>query len=111
MVLGTLLGSAIGAIVVLEITSLYTLLALLFILSFLMFATRGVNLGIVQIFFGAFIIILLNIIFPAGLEYAEARIVDVALGGILSVATVYVLGWRKEYVGKLDRVDTNLKII
>jgi len=92
MVLGTLLGSAIGGAVVLEITNLYVLLILLSIFSFLMFATRGVNLGVVQIFFGAFIIILLNIVFPARLLFAEARIVDVVLGGMISITIVYIIG-------------------
>lgn len=38
-----------------------------------MSATRGVNLGLVQVFFAPFVIVLLNIIFPAGLEYAEVE--------------------------------------
>jgi uncharacterized membrane protein YccC len=64
-----------------------------------MFATRGVNLGLVQVFFAPFVIVLLNIIFPAGLEFAEARIFDVVLGGVISVATVYGMGLRNRVHG------------
>ena len=94
MVLGTLVGASVGAAVVLEISNLYVLLTLLFVFSLLMYATRGVNLGLAQVFFAPFVIVLLNIIYPAGLEYAEARIFDVALGGVISVATVYLVGLR-----------------
>jgi uncharacterized membrane protein YccC len=73
------------------------ILTLLFVFSLLMFALRGVNLGIAQVFFGAFVMVLLNMIFPAGLEYAEARIFDVALGGIISIAAVYLV-WIKERI-------------
>jgi uncharacterized membrane protein YccC len=95
MVIGTILGAAIGAALAIEISSPVLLLALLFLFSVLMFATRGVNLGVVQIFLTPFIIILLNILYPGKWEFAEIRILDVAIGGAIAVATVYSLGLRQ----------------
>src|ERR1700733_609671 len=64
MAIGTIIGAVIAAAITLETNEIPVLLSLLFVFAVLMFATRGVNVGIVQVFFTAFIIILVNIIYP-----------------------------------------------
>jgi hypothetical protein len=64
MVIGTIIGAAIGAVVAIEINNQSLLLVFLFIFAVLLFSTRGVNLGLVQIFFTPFIIVLLNVVYP-----------------------------------------------
>ena len=91
MVLGTIAGALIGA-AVLYSNQLYLELALLGVFAVLMFASRGVNLGLVQIFLAPFIIVLLNFVYGGTADFAEARVLDVAIGGVISLATVYVLG-------------------
>ncbi len=90
MVLGTIAGALIGA-VVLYSNQLYLEFALLGVFAVLMFASRGVNLGLVQIFLAPFIIILLNLVYGGTADFAEARVIDVIIGGVISIATVYVL--------------------
>ncbi len=92
MVLGTILGAVLGAGVIMETRNIYIQLILLSVFAVFMFATRGVNLALVQVSLAPFIIILLNIIYLGQADFAEARVIDVAIGGLVSVATVYVLG-------------------
>lgn len=100
MVIGTIAGALIGA-AVLYSNQLYLELALLGMFAVLMFASRGVNLGLVQVFLAPFIIILLNFVYGGTADFAEARIVDVAIGGIISLATVYVI--------RLDQIKKHWK--
>lgn len=90
MVLGTMAGALIGA-AVLYTEMLSVELAFLVAFAVLMFASRGVNMMIVQIFLAPFIIILLNLVYGGRADFAETRIVDVVIGGIISIATVYIL--------------------
>lgn len=90
MVLGTIAGALIGA-AVLYTNTLFLELAFLLAFAVLMFASRGVNMGLVQIFLAPFIIILLNLVYGGNADFAETRVIDVAIGGIISIATVYVL--------------------
>ena len=92
MVLGTVIGAIMGAAVLFATNDIYIHLAFLLIFAVLMFALRGVNTALVQIFLAPFIIVLLNVIYSGQVNFAEARIIDVVLGGIISVATVYVIG-------------------
>jgi MFS family permease len=92
MVFGTVIGAAIGAIVLFSTNNIYIHLVFLLIFAILMFAVSGVNTALVQIFLAPFIIIILNIIYSGEANFAEARIFDVALGGAISLATVYILG-------------------
>lgn len=90
MVLGTIAGALLGA-AVLRSNELYLELAFLAVFAVLMFASRGVNLGLLQVFLAPFIIILLALIYGGKADYAEARVIDVAIGGVISIATVYIL--------------------
>jgi Fusaric acid resistance protein-like len=93
---GTVVGAAIAAALTLEMTSLYVLVPLLFVFLLLAFSSRGVNVGLVQIFIVPYIVILLNILYPNQWEFALYRAVDAAIGGALAIGTVYVLvGLRK----------------
>lgn len=92
MVLGTIFGAIIGALVIIETKNIYFELLFLSFFAVLMFATRGVNLALVQVFLAPFIIVLLNIIYLGQADFAAARVIDVTIGGLISVATVYVIG-------------------
>lgn len=92
MVLGTFLGAVLGAAAAVYAPGVYPQLLLMTLFAVLMFATRGVNLALVQVFLAPFVIILLDLIYGKGTNFPEARAVDVAIGGVISVATVYVLG-------------------
>lgn len=94
MVLGTILGAVLGAAVVIGTKNIYLQLVFLSLFALMMFATSGVNLALVQVFLAPFIIILLNIIYVGRTDFAEARVIDVAIGGLVSIATVYVIGLR-----------------
>jgi hypothetical protein len=93
-VIGTVVGAVIAAAITLEISNLYLLAGLLFAFSIFMFATRGVNPVLVQVFLVPFVIILINVIYPGQWQLAEIRIVDVVIGGAIVVLTVYLLGIR-----------------
>ena len=95
MVVGTIVGAVVAGGVTLEISNVFVLEALLLAFGVWMFATRGVNLGLVQVGFTPFIIIVLNILYPGEWYLAEVRIVNVAIGGAIAIATVYVLWIRK----------------
>jgi hypothetical protein len=91
MFLGTVVGAVIAAAVTLEISNLYFLSGILFIFALLAFTSRGVNLGLVQIFFVPFLIVLLNLAAPGHWELAFVRILDVGIGGTLGIVTAYLL--------------------
>lgn len=93
-VIGTVVGAIIAAAITLETSNLYLLGGLLFVFAIFMFATRGVNPGLVQVFLVPFIIILLNIIYPEQWQLAGIRILDVAIGGAIAVSAAYLLGIR-----------------
>lgn len=92
MVLGTVVGAVIGAGAVNLVPGLWPQLFFLAVFAVFMFATRGVNMALVQVFLAPFVIVLVDLIFGHQANFPEARIVDVAIGGAISVATVYVLG-------------------
>lgn len=92
MVLGTVIGAIMGAGVLFATNNIYIHLVFLLIFAVLMFTVIGVNMALVQIFLAPFIIVLLNLIYSGQANFAEARIFDVVLGGIISVATVYAIG-------------------
>ncbi|MGH9917387.1 MAG: FUSC family protein [Nitrososphaerales archaeon] len=95
MVMGTIAGATIAAAITLEISDVYVLEVLLLVFGISAFATRGVNFGLVQVSLTPFIIILLNLLYPGEWYLAEIRIVDVAIGGAIAIATVYLLSIRK----------------
>jgi Fusaric acid resistance protein-like len=88
IVIGTAVGAVIAASVTLTISGDYLLWAMLLAFSVALFATRAMNLGLTQVFITPFIIILLNIIYPGQWQLAEVRILDVAIGGAISMLTV-----------------------
>jgi len=95
VIVGTAIGAVIAAAVTLTITNDYLLWVLLFAFAIAMFATRNMNFGLTQVFVTPFIIILLNILFPGQWLLAETRIVDVAIGGAISLLTVLLLRLRR----------------
>ena len=92
MVMGTIAGSMIGAVITLGTSNIYLLLALLFSFVALLFAVIGVNTILIQIFLVPFIIILLSIYYPSQWYISLFRILDVAIGGAIAVAMVYLKG-------------------
>ena len=71
---------------------LFLLLALLFSFVAVLFAVIGVNIILIQIFLVPFIIILLSIYYPGQWYISLLRILDVAIGGAIAVAMVYLKG-------------------
>ena len=96
MVLGTIIGALIAAVITLENSNPYLRLALLFSFAVVVFATARVNIILTQIFLVPFIIILLNIYYPGEWYLSFIRILDVAIGGAIAVAMVYLSGSRLE---------------
>jgi hypothetical protein len=94
MVIGTAAGAVIAAAMTLEVGNVYLLEVMLFAFASAMFAVRGVNLGLFQVFFTPFIIILLNLLYPGQWQLAEARILDVTIGGAIAILTVYLVRLR-----------------
>ena len=88
---GTVAGAIVALVVTLGTGNVLALFAFLCVFSFLMFATRSVNLVVFVFFLTAFIIILLNIAYPGSWDLALVRIVDVAIGGGLSLAASAVM--------------------
>lgn len=89
MIFGTLIGAAIGAVVAVEISNASMLELILLILGILLFSTRGVNLGLTQLFLAPFIIIVINLLYPGNWLVAAYRVIDVAIGGAIATATIY----------------------
>ena len=92
MVMGTIAGSIIAAVITLETSNHYLVLALLFSFAVVLFAVIGVNIILIQIFLVPFIIILLSIYYPGQWYISLFRILDVAIGGAIAVAMVYLNG-------------------
>src|SRR5215831_4476692 len=88
MVLGTILGALIAAVITLENSNPYLRLVLLFSFAVMLFATMRVNVILTQIFLVPFIIILLNIYYPGQWYLSFIRILNVAIGGAIAVAMV-----------------------
>ena len=79
---GTAAGALIAAVITIAIGSndVYLLTLVLFVLGILLFSSRGVNFGLMQLFLTSFIIVLLNIAFPGEWYLAIYRILDVGIG-------------------------------
>ena len=92
MVIGTIAGSLIASVITLETSNHYLLIALLFSFVAMLFALIGVNVILIQIFLVPFIIILLSIYYPGQWYISLFRILDVAIGGAIAVAMVYLKG-------------------
>jgi hypothetical protein len=90
MVLGTIIGALIAAVITLENSNPYLRLVLLFSFAVMLYATMRVNVILTQIFLVPFIIILLNIYYPGEWYLSFIRILDVAIGGVIAVAMVYL---------------------
>jgi hypothetical protein len=88
---GTIVGSLIAAAITFETHSPWLLVPLLYAFAVLMFASRGVNLGLFQVPLVPYLVILLNLIYPSQWEFAFDRILEVAIGAALAIATVYLL--------------------
>ena len=96
MAIGTVIGAFVAAAITLETGDVYVLLPLLFVFAVLMFASRGVNFGLVQVFLTPFIIILINILYPGDWYFAFYRILEVVIGVVLAITAVYLLRTVKE---------------
>ena len=94
IVVGTLAGALIAAWITFEVLNDYLLWVFLLVFSVAFYATRGMNLGLSQVFMTPFIIVLLNILYRE-LVFAEVRILDVAIGGAIAVLTALILENRR----------------
>lgn len=99
IVLGTIAGAAMAAAVTLTISNVSVLEAFLLLFGTAMFATRGINLGFSQVWFTPFVIVLLNLLYPGEWWLALYRVLDISLGGVVVIATVYLLSLRSPVRG------------
>ena len=91
IVIGTMIGAIVAAAITLEIGVPYVIAILLFAFAIAMFATRGVNLALVQLFLTPFIIILLDILYPGEWMLAVvSKDLTVAIGGVLAIVTATI---------------------
>lgn len=103
MVIGTVAGAVIAAPITAEIGDVHLLEALLLVFAACMFATKGVNLGLSQVFITPFIIILLNLLYPGEWQLAGIRVLDVVIGGAVAILTVYLTRFRFLLQGLRER--------
>jgi hypothetical protein len=96
MAVGAVAGAVIAAGITLETTDVNILLPLLFVFAILMFASRGVNVGLGQVFLVPYLVILLNILYPGAWYFALYRILEVGMGVGLALVAVYVLSEMKK---------------
>ncbi len=108
MVIGTVAGALIAGLITVEIGDIYILEALLLAFATCMFAIKGVNLGLSQVFITPFIIILLNLLYPGQWQLAEIRVLDVVIGGAVAILTVYLTRFRFLLQGLRERSRTRL---
>jgi hypothetical protein len=111
MAIGTIAGAAIAAAITFETSDVFLLEGLLLVFATMMFALRGVNLGLSQVFVTPFIIILLNLLYPGQWQLAEFRILDVSIGGAISILTVYLVrvGFLVQRFGRMRRAPHSRK--
>jgi hypothetical protein len=102
IVVGTVVGAILAAFVTLEVTEEYVLWAILLLVAIGLFATRGMNFTLTQVFVTPFIIILLNILYPGQWQLAEVRIGDVAIGGAIALVAAYLVQLRHEEREAMD---------
>ena len=95
IVVGTLVGALIAASVTFEVINDYFLWIFLLVFAVAFYSTRGMNLGLSQVFMTPFIIVLLNILFRGEWQLAEVQILDVAIGGAIAVLTALILENRR----------------
>jgi hypothetical protein len=88
LVIGTIFGAVIAALIALGVTNALALWIIILILGVLVFATRGVNLGLTQVFMVPFIILIVDDLYHR--QLALFRIADVALGGGIAILTILI---------------------
>lgn len=89
---GTVIGALIAAVITITVgKDPYLLDAFLFVLAILLFSSRGVNFGLMQILLTSYIIVLLNIAFPGEWYLALYRIIDVGIGVGISLILIELL--------------------
>lgn len=95
-VVGTVIGAALGAGITLSLVPAPVQGILLLAFAFLFFAVQRVNYLLYSIGLTVFVIVLLNLDFPAGVVLAETRVLDTIVGGALASAVAALL-WYAHY--------------
>ena len=90
-VVGTVLGAAVAAVVTLALVPASIQGVLMVAFAFLFIAVQRVNYVLVSFGLTVFVILLLNLEFPAGVLLAETRVLDTGIGGGLAIAAAAVL--------------------
>jgi hypothetical protein len=89
--IGTLAGGLVAVAVVIEINMPFLQLILLFCFAAMMFACRGVNYAIAQVFLVPYVILLLNFAYPGAWYFVFYRVLDVALGCVIGLSAVFLV--------------------
>jgi hypothetical protein len=89
--IGTLAGGLVAAIVVIGIDLPLLQLILLFCFATLMFASRGVNYAVAQVFLVPYVILLLNFSYPGAWYFVFYRVLDVTLGCAVGLSAAFLV--------------------
>jgi uncharacterized membrane protein YccC len=97
-VVGTVAGSAVGAVLAAAISHVIALDLLLALCGTLAFSLIARNHGLGVLFLTPFIVLLLNTVHPDDWEVAAVRSLDTIIGGVLALLAAYLLwpSWERE---------------
>jgi len=93
---GTVLGAALGAVVTITVAAFTVQGALLLAFVFAAFALQRANAVLYAVALTAFVIVLLNLVYPGGVLLAETRVLDTFIGGSLAMIASALL-WYLRY--------------
>jgi hypothetical protein len=88
---GTVVGAAVAVLVTAGLPNSDLQGVLIVVFVFGAFVFIGVNYTLYAISLTAFVIILLNLVYPGGLLLAETRVLDTVVGGLLALAVATFL--------------------
>jgi uncharacterized membrane protein YccC len=107
-VAGTVLGAALTAVLVSQITGRLPLIVAMFVLAALAFSLMPLNYGLGVVFLTPLIITLISLSDPGGWTLAAHRIVNTLIGGALALVGGYLLWPTSNRLNILDDLGASL---
>ncbi len=104
---GTVLGAGLGAALTFAALPVEVETPILLALAFGLFLFQRANYLLYAVWLTAFVILLLDLVYPAGVALAETRVLDTVVGGVLGLTAAALLwyGWyRRSGFGGAPRV-------
>jgi len=93
---GTVLGATLGAVVTITFVAPPWQGAILILFAFAAFAVQRANYLLYAVGLTAFVVVLLNLVYPGGVGLAELRVLDTFIGGSLAMIAAAIL-WYARY--------------